>query len=181
PEPATQPEPAQPQAEDTPTAPAPEQPEAADTPTAPAPAPAPVVPGLPEGTDSSTDAPEEPAATPGVEVPEAMRLDGSGYLRKTYLCTVVDDGQPVELEGPLDAGSERLGVYLEIRDAPRGSMLEMELYRGGFSCGRRMMGVNGDRRTVAYFAPSGGFSPGQYWLEIKADDRLITRMLFEVK
>ena len=92
----------------------------------------------------------------------------------------MEGDRPVALKGALPAGSDRLGVYLDIKGAPRGSMLEMELYRDGFSCGRRMMGVNGDRRTVAYFAPSGGFSPGQYWLEIMADDTLISRMLFEV-
>lgn len=183
PQPAAQPQPARPQPEDTQTPPAPaaEQPEAQDAPATPAPAPAPIVPGLPEGPDSPPEAPEDPAAAPGFELPEEIALDGSGYLRKTYLCTVVEDGQPVELEGPLAAGSERLGVYLELRGAPRSSMLEMELYRGGFSCGRRMMGVNGDRRTVAYFAPSGGFSPGKYWLEIRADDTLVSRMVFEVK
>ncbi len=169
---------------DTPATPAEEPANETETPApaaAPTPAPAPVVPGLPQGPAASPATPATPGAESVIDVPEAVSPDGSSFLRRSYLCTGAEGEQPVELKGPLAAGSDRLGVYLEIRDAPRSSMLEMELLREGFSCGRRMMGVSGDRRTVAYFAPSRGFSPGQYWLEIKANDELVSRMLFEVK
>jgi hypothetical protein len=158
----------------------PAKPEPKEKPQGPVPAP-PVVPGLPEGSAVTPDTPAEAPEASADDSPEPLKLEKDGYLRKAYLCTVVQGEKPVELEGPLPTGAERLGVYLEIRDAPRGSMLEMELIREGFSHGRRMMSVNGDRRTVAYFAPDGGFAPGQYWLEIRADDRLVSRMLFEVE
>ncbi|MGI5818301.1 MAG: hypothetical protein ACOX9R_09395 [Armatimonadota bacterium] len=148
------------------------------TPAVPLPGPAPVVTGLP---GEETVAPATPQPTAAEQIPEPVPLDRSGYLRKAYLCTTVEDGAPLELEGALPAGTDRVGVYLEIRGAPRGSVLAMELIREGFSQGRRMVGVGGDRRTVAYFAPSHGFSPGRYWLEISADDELVTRLLFEVE
>lgn len=166
------------------------------TPATPAPAPAPVVPGLPvETTPSESTQPTTPAApaapaapeppstpqTPAVtEIPEPVPLR-DGYLRNTYLCTSVQGEDPVKLEGALPAGSDRLGVYLEIRNAPRRSVLSMELVRDGMSLGRRLLGASGDRRTVAFFAPGGGFTPGQYWLEISAGDTLVSRMLFKVE
>jgi hypothetical protein len=55
------------------------------------------------------------------------------------------------------------------------------LVREGKSLGTRLVGASGDRRTITFFAPSSGFNEGQYWLEITADDELVSRMLFEVK
>lgn len=177
----------------TPTTPVtPPQASGPATPAAPAPAPAPVVPGLP-GSGTSEPAPDPQAQTTPpaapvtdpapveIEIPEPVKLRGQGYLRDVFLCSDVRDGSPVRLNGPLPAGTDRLGVYLEIKGAPRKAMLSMELIREGMSLGRRLMGAGGDRRTVSYFVPSGGFSAGRYWLEISADDTLASRILFDVK
>jgi hypothetical protein len=70
---------------------------------------------------------------------------------------------------------------MEIKNAPRNTVLGLELVREGKSLGTRLVGASGDRRTITFFAPSSGFNEGQYWLEITADDELVSRMLFEVK
>ena len=137
-----------------------------------------MVPGI---RRKAQGAQKKDSGTPPVETPEPLKLAKEGYLREAYLSTGVQGDSPVKLEGALPEGTERLGVYLEIKDAPRGSVLAMELVRGGHSLGRRLLGVNGDRRTVSYFVLSSGYKPGQYWLEISEDDRLVTRILFEVK
>ncbi len=130
-----------------------------------------------EGTDDCATA----ASSASSEAPEAVPLSDSGPLTKTYLCTGVADGRPVELEGTLPEGTERLGVYIEVQDAPPGTVLEMELFSDGFSLGRRMMSATGDRRTVVYFAPTGGFGEGTHWLEVSADDDLLARTIFSVE
>ncbi|MFW5869109.1 MAG: hypothetical protein ACOCX2_14890, partial [Armatimonadota bacterium] len=132
-------------------------------------------------TPPETPDPSSEPATAASQPPEPVKLSKSSYLKKAYLCTAVSGGSPVELDGPLPAGAERLGVYIEVKDAPHGAVLEMELFDEGFSLGRRMTGATGDRRTVIYFAPTGGFGPGTHWLEITADDELLARTFFEVQ
>jgi len=173
-----------------PAQPAPTQPSGQPTPATPAPAPVPVISGLP-GNTAPPPAPTTPTppATPAApttspsmvaETPEPLKLK-RGYLQRAYLCTGVDGQDPKKLKGPLPSGTDRLGVYLEIKGAPRNSVLTLELVRAGTSLGQRLMGASGDRRTVSFFVPDGGFSPGQHWLEISADDELVSRMLFEVE
>ncbi|HCA48517.1 MAG TPA: hypothetical protein DEP45_14535 [Armatimonadetes bacterium] len=113
-------------------------------------------------------------------IPEPVQLK-SRYLRQAYLCTGVEGDKPLKLEGALPAGSDRVGLYLEIKGAPRNSILGLELFREGTSLGTRLLGASGDRRTITFFAPSSGFTEGQYWLEITADDELVSRMLFEAR
>ena len=137
----------------------------------------------PQRTGEAETSETEPVVDEAVEDTGqmAVRPDPEGYLANAYLCTGVDGSRPQRLTEALPVGADRLGVYLDLRDAPAGTLLNLELWRDGSSMGRRLMAVSGDRRAVTYFIPDGGFSSGSWWLEISAGDQLLARLPFEVQ
>lgn len=140
-----------------------------------------LLPAITAGDQPPEDRTTERPAAEHAPLPEAVSPPRDSYLSTLYLCTGVDGSRPVRLEEALPEGADRLGVYLDIRDAPPGTVLELELWHEEFSLGRRLLSVSGDRRTITYFMPETGFSAGSWWLEVSSDDGLLARLLFEVR
>ncbi len=137
-------------------------------------------PEVPADRQPEDEAPEQ--TTEDVdEADEAIALPEDSFLSDAYLCIDDDGTQPKRLSGALREGSDRVGVYLDIRDAPEESVLALELSRDGTPLGRRLLGVRGNRRTVLYFRPDGGFRAGTWELEISVDDRHLGSLSFEVE
>ena len=134
--------------------------------------PAPVEPPKP-------DKPQTAETTTGT--PEPLDPPEDSYLRKAYLCTGLDGGRPVKLDGTLAAGSDRLGVYFEADGAPEDGMLSLRLYRDDLSLGRTLIPINRERRSVSWLMPDGGFTSGTWWVEIRVDGEPVARLLFEVE
>ncbi|MGC9318648.1 MAG: hypothetical protein ACP5KN_11525 [Armatimonadota bacterium] len=126
---------------------------------------------------------EQPPSEPATEALEALPLQEGSFLREAVLCTDVDrSGRPVEIAGPLPADTVKVGVLLDIDQAPANSELLLEWVREGRTISRRLITVSGSRQTVNWVMPrSGGLSSGSYWLEITADDTLVARLPFTVQ
>ncbi|MEA3401089.1 MAG: hypothetical protein U9R79_07590 [Armatimonadota bacterium] len=138
--------------------------------------PQPPTPGPAQGGEQQ---PPEPV----VGLPEAMPLQQGSFIQEAVLCTDVDrSGTPVEITEPLPTDTTRVGVFLDIQQAPANSQVLLEWFREGRTISRRLITVSGSKRTVNWVMPSaGGFSPGSYWLEITADDTLVARLPFTVQ
>ena len=119
-------------------------------------------------------APHTPATTPS---PDSV-------VKQAVLCEGVDEHNvPQGVSNNFPAGTEKVGLYLAIQDAPANTEITVEWSRGDRLLRRRLMVVAGNEKflTYAYAALQQSMQAGNYVVEIKEDGRLVARLPFTIQ
>ncbi len=126
-------------------------------------------------------------APPPAEVPDtgkpAVALSPDSVVKQAVVCERIgEESVPEGVRERFPAGTEKVGLFLEIEDAPPNTELSFRWYHGDTLLRRQIIIISGDKKTITYIyaADQEHLWPGRYAIEIVEKGNLIARLIFTV-